>query len=195
MKKLTTTILATALVGVISLSAFASTATANENRRGPDARGGAGPIHFVCSDEAAGRIETGLSRMADRLELTDAQTASFDSFKTATLSAQAEFAEACVDFKPAERGQADSDTDLVDRLNNRQAMMSAQLSAMEDVMPEFEAFFDSLTDEQKEQMRPQRGKGDHSHGPRGNNGQHSHGPNGQGPNGQGPNGGQPANNS
>lgn len=194
MKKLTTTIIATALVGAISFTAFASAASANEKRNGPGARN-VGPIHFVCSDEAAGRIETRLSRMAERLELSDTQTASFDSFKTATLSAQAEFSEACADFKPAERGQANSDTDLVDRLNNRQAIMSAQLSAMEDVLPEFEAFFDSLTDEQKEQMRPQRGKGNHSHGPRGNNGQHSHGPNGNGPNGQGPNGGQPASNS
>ena len=180
MKKLTTTVLATALVGVISLSAFASTATANENRRGPGPRGAGGPIHFVCSDEAAQRIETGLSRMADRLELTDAQTASFDNFKTAALNAQTEFAEVCADFKPAERGQANSDMDLVDRLNNRQAMLGAQLSAMEDVMPEFEVFFDSLTDAQKEQMRPHRGNG--QHGPRGKNGQHSHGPNGQGPN-------------
>lgn len=188
MNKLTTTLLATALVGVISVTAFASTATANDDRRGPGARA-AGPIHFVCSNEGASRIETGLGRMAERLDLTDTQTASFDAFKSSALSAQESFAQVCVDFKPAERGQAnaDTDTDLIDRLNNRQAMMSAQLSAMAEVLPDFEVFYDSLTDEQKQQMRPPRG-GQHNHGPNGNNGQHTHGPktgqNGQG-NGQG----------
>lgn len=174
MNKLTTTLLATALVGVFSVTAFASTATANDGRRGPGARA-AGPIHFICSDEAASRIETGLGRMADRLDLTDTQTASFDAFKASALSAQESFAQVCVDFKPAERGQANADTDLVDRLNNRQAMMSAQLSAMAEVLPDFEVFYDSLTDAQKQQMRPPRG-GQHNHGPNGNNGQHTHGP-------------------
>jgi hypothetical protein len=35
--------------------------------------------------------------------------------------------------------------------------MSAHLAAMESVMPSLEAFFDSLTDEQKAGLRPDRG--------------------------------------
>ena len=200
MNKLSTTLLATALVGVVSLGAVASVSAANNNQRGGPgggAGGGAGPISFACGEKGAERIENGLTRMSERLDLNVEQTASFDALKTSVLSAQASFSDVCADFKPADRAAAE-DTDLIDRLNSRQAMMSAQLSAMSEVMPEFEAFFDSLTDEQKSQMRPDRSNGAHRHGPQGNNGQHSHGPNGNGPNGNGPQGGQngngPANN-
>ena len=178
MNKLTTTILATALVGAISFTAFASVATANGPQRGGPQN--AGPIHFVCNDKAAERMENGLTRMGERLDLTASQTAAFDTFKTSSISAQESFAEICVSNKPAD-AEAAKDLDLVDRLNNRQAMMSAQLNAMTDVMPDFEAFFDTLTDEQKAQMRPDRSKGQHRHGPCGNNGGHSHGQNSNGP--------------
>lgn len=192
MNKLSTTLLATALVGVISLGAVASVSAANNNQRGGP-RGGAGPISFACGEKGAERIENGLTRMSERLDLTAEQTISFDALKSSVLTAQASFSDVCADFKPADRDNAD-DKDIVDRMNARQAMMGAQLSAMAEVLPEFEAFFDSLTDEQKAQMRPDRSNGEHRHGPRGGgNGQHSHGPNGNGPQG-GQNGNGPANN-
>ena len=181
MKKLPTTILATALVAAISMTAFTTSANANNNRNGHGPRA-AGPVHFVCAENGAERIENGLSRMATRLDLTEEQSAAFEDFKSASLSAQEDFAQACDEFKPAQRGQAQNgdEVDLIDRMNNRQSMMAAQLSAMQSVMPDLEKFFDSLTDEQKHQMRPHRGarNGAHTHGPGNPNGEHSHGPKG-----------------
>ncbi len=164
MNKLTTTLLATALVSTLSMTIFASAATANGPQQGNRFSERASPVRFVCNDKAAERIETGLTRMAARLDLTDAQTTTFETFKTAALSAQAAFAQSCDQFKMANQDQPKENLGLIDRLNNRQAMMGAQLSSMGDVMPEFEAFFTSLTDEQKAQMRPNRMGNRNSHG-------------------------------
>ncbi len=187
MKKLTSSLMATALIGTIALTSFTSVASANDNRRGPGARP-AGPIHFVCAPGAAERIEIRLSYMAERIDLTDEQTPAFEAFKTALLDAQNGFASVCAEVKP-ERGNRD--VGLIDRLNARQALMSAQADALKSVMPSFENFFNTLSDEQKHQMRPPRAHGPHRPGPgKMRNGPFA-GPHGgphAGPNG-GPNGG------
>ncbi len=177
MNKLSTTLLATALVGTLSMTVFASVASANGPRQGGMFAERAGPLRFVCNENAAERIENGLTRMGARLDLSDAQATTFETFKSAALDAQTTFAQSCDQFKLARQDQDKDETDLIDRLNSRQAMMSAQLSAMEDIMPEFEAFFNSLTDEQKAQMRSDRRNFTSKRGPRFNGAQHGHGPN------------------
>lgn len=167
MKKLTTTILATAIVSAISFTAFTSGAAAHGPRNYERNNQGAGnaqiansnlATNFVCSERGSSRIENGLERISQRLDLSEEQTPAFDAFKSAALSAQSNFLQQCNDFKLA-RDEAGSDTDLIDRMNNRQALLGARLEAVSSIMPELEAFFDDLSDEQKRQLKP---RGPHS---------------------------------
>jgi hypothetical protein len=61
--------------------------------------------------------------------------------------------------------------DFSERLEKRIAFEKAQLAALEAVQPSASAFFDSLSDEQKAQLAPERGdrgeRGGREHGPRG----------------------------
>ncbi|HHS82898.1 MAG TPA: hypothetical protein ENJ68_05195 [Devosia sp.] len=157
MKKLTSSLMATALIGTIALTSFTSVASASDSRRGPGARA-AGPIHFVCAPRAAERIEIRLSYMAERIDLTEEQTPAFEAFKTALLDAQNGFASVCAEVKP---DRSDRDTGLIERLNARQALISAQADALKSVLPSFENFFNTLSEEQKHQMRPHRARGPH----------------------------------
>ncbi len=167
MKNIAKTLSATLLVSIISVTGFASIASANgpNNNAGPNAernqgphngqkfrgardRGGLMPLRLVCSDRGQTRIENGLTRIAERIDLTSEQVAALDDFKTSALSAQAAFNEVCADFRPGK------DADLIDRMKSRQAAIAAQLVGIQSVMPTFEVFFDSLSEQQKAQLRP-----------------------------------------
>lgn len=186
-KTLAKTLGATLIVGVISVSGFTSIASANgqNNRFGPNAernqgphngqqfngprnRGGFLPLRFVCSDRGETRIENGFERIAKRIDLSKDQVVALDNFKTAALSAQAGFNQVCADFKPGK------DADLIDRMKSRQAATAARLVAMQSVMPTFEVFFDTLSNEQKARLRPHKpphqGMGPNRNGPRNNSG-------------------------
>lgn len=172
MKKTASILLTTAIVGSLGLAALTPAAHADERgfgkrgergergehmaergQRGPGGPGGF--IHLMCSQEGAARLEAALGNVGERLTLTDEQNALLDELKTVALSAQTEFADNCT--TPV-RGQ---DTDIIERMKTRQTNMAAHLTAMSDVVPALEAFYDSLTDDQKAQLKP---------GPRGDRG-------------------------
>jgi hypothetical protein len=118
-------------------------------------RGGAGQIlALVCSERGADRLEHMLLNIEQRTDPTDDQQSLYDSFKTAALDAQADFAESCAAARPGP-GSAE-DADLVDRLKSRLDVQQAHLDAMNAVLPSFEAFYDSLTDAQKQAIEPRR---------------------------------------
>lgn len=152
MKKITTTVLATALVTAIAMPAFVTGASA-QGPRNAGAMNADMLTSFACSESAATRIERGLGRISERLQLTNEQTPAFDAFKSSALAAQSEFLLQCEQFKEA-RDEAGQDIDLIDRMNNRQAMLGARLSAVASVMPQLEIFYDNLSDEQKLKLRP-----------------------------------------
>ena len=188
MKKLATLLLTSALVGGLTLTSFATTASAagayggnnrgnfapqqmqqsngqnmrapgmgaNNGTRGPGMRGGiaqGGLVHFMCTDNGAPRVEIALNNMSDRLTLDDNQTALFDSFQTAALTAQTAFADACT----APAATAGTSFDPVELLEMRVTNQTANIAAIEAVLPSLEAFYNSLTDEQKADLLPQRG--------------------------------------
>jgi len=182
MKNLAKTLTVTLLVSIISVTSFATIASAHgqNNQFGPNAernqgprngqqfrgardRGGFLPLRLVCSDRGQTRIENGLTRIAERIDLTSEQVAALDDFKTSALSAQTAFNEVCADFRPGK------DADLIDRMKSRQAAIAAQLVGIQSVMPTFEIFFDSLSERQKAQlrphMRPHQGVGPDRNGP------------------------------
>lgn len=165
MTKKISLLLATALAGTMAITAIAPVAYAQdggiqlasergerhdrmERRGGP--RGGAGGLLLLtCSDNGAPQLELILNRVAERVDLTDEQQPLFDTLKTTALTAQTSFADNCV--APA----GEDNPDMIDMLKLRQTNMAARMTAVEEVLPSLEVFYDSLTDTQKEQLRPE----------------------------------------
>jgi hypothetical protein len=137
-----------------------------------------------CSPNAAERIETGLVSLGYRVDATAEQKALLDTLKTAALDAQTELAAVCESVMPAMAAAAPADgvapaatapaerPNLLERLQTRHAIDQARVAAMGDVLPQFEAFFNSLTDEQKASLEPRRHARDgrNNDGPRGDRG-------------------------
>ena len=115
---------------------------------------GGGLFALVCSDRGADRLEHMLLSIAQRTDPTADQQPLYDAFKAAATAAQADFAAVCEANKPAD-GAAPT-ADLADRLGTRLKIDEARVAAMSDVLPAFEAFYDSLTDDQKAALQPQR---------------------------------------
>ena len=115
---------------------------------------GGGLFALVCSERGADRLEHMLLDIAQRTDPTAEQAPLYDALKDAALVAQADFAETCATARPAE-GEA-ADRDLAERLKSRLDIQQAHLTAMSAVLPAFEAFYDSLSDEQKAAMEPRR---------------------------------------
>jgi hypothetical protein len=164
MKKKFSLLAATALAGTMALTSLVPAAYAQSHgsprlvadkgeqheqmgRRGGSRSGPGGFLNLMCSDEGAPRLERILDKVGRRVELTDEQKALFDDFKTSALAAQTSYADTCV--TPAREDQPD----MIDMLKLRQTNMSARMTAMEEVLPSLETFYDSLTDEQKQQLR------------------------------------------
>jgi hypothetical protein len=182
MKRTTSLTLATLIVAVAATSAapaLAQDSPGNGQRqmrhelRGPgpggDNRGGmiheergmmrgGGLLALVCDEQGADRLEHMLLTVAQRTDLTAEQQPLHDALKTAALTAQSDFAAACAAARPAE-GADVSSTDLADRLKARLDIEKAHVAALEGVIPAFEAFYDSLSDAQKQALTPpQRGE-------------------------------------
>lgn len=179
MKTKISSIAALTLVAIVGTSAIAAPALAQERssemgkrdqHMGPrhdggqmqargSVRGGFPLLALTCAPEAAERYETVLNAVGDRLELTEDQTVAFEDLRTTALAAQTGFSDTCAAFATVEDDDA-AEPDLIDRLTQRQVMLSAQVEAMDNVLPALETFYDSLTDEQKDSLLPQRGDGD-----------------------------------
>jgi len=117
--------------------------------------GHAGPgglIGLLCSNNGAQHLETMLDRLSARLSLTDDQKPLFDAFKTAALTAETGYADACT---PA--GKTARSSDLLAMLEQHQDNLKAYVAAMDSVMPSLEAFYNSLSDDQKADLMPHRG--------------------------------------
>ncbi|GLQ08647.1 hypothetical protein GCM10007913_05790 [Devosia yakushimensis] len=115
-------------------------------------RNGGGFLNFERGAEAA---EIGLVRLSHRIELTAEQQPLFDAMKSSILAAAENFETAAKAARPAEGAER---PDVTARLDTRIAVVTAQLSALEAVKPSVTAFFDSLTDEQRQALAPERGE-------------------------------------
>lgn len=122
---------------------------------------------FTCAPRAAERMERRFDRLAERLKLTTEQQALYDAFMTSALTAQTDLADKCADLRPAraaraERAERAERPDLVERMEARLKVDEARLAAMNAVLPDFKAFYASLSDEQKADLFPS-GRGFHRH--------------------------------
>lgn len=137
--------------------------------------GPTGLLMLACSDKGAEALEVGLVRMAHRLDLTADQQKLFDTFRTKALTTETSFADTCKASRPDTA--ADVKPDALTRLKTGIAVDQARLTAMTDVLPDFEALFNSLSDQQKANLLPNRGMG--------MGGGKGHGQNGMGQDGMG----------
>ena len=113
-------------------------------------RGGmrGGMLQLVCSEQGAERLEHMFVNISSRLDLTAEQTPLFDALKTAALSAQTGFADTCAAQLPA-AGQTADLPNLVERVQTGIKMDEPRIAALSGVLPSLEAFYNSLTDDQK----------------------------------------------
>jgi hypothetical protein len=118
-------------------------------------RGGAPLLRLACSDRGAEALEIAFVRVKYELKLTAEQQPLLDTLRTAALADQKSFADTC---KAAiNDGVSPGQKTLLDRLQTELALDSAKVTALNDVVPKFKAFYDSLTDQQKTalgQLRP-----------------------------------------
>jgi hypothetical protein len=128
------------------------------NRDAGPGRAGGSILGLVCSDRGAEALEIAFVRWSHALDLTAEQQPLFDALKTKALTTQTSFADDCQAAMPDRT--ADAKPDLLDGLKARLAIEEAKLTAMNEILPDFEKFYSSLTDEQKADLMP-RGFGQH----------------------------------
>jgi hypothetical protein len=122
-------------------------------------RGMAGPmglLRLACSDRGAEALEISLVRLSHRLNLTSEQQPLFDAFRTRALTTETSFADACKASRP---DHGNNRPDMLARLKSTLAIDQARLTALNDVLPDFEALYNSLSDQQKQALLPRRGFG------------------------------------
>jgi hypothetical protein len=178
----TTKTVAALVVASIGLAALTPSAFAAGPQNGPQRDGGrelhqrheangggqrGGILNLVCAPNGAERLEKALVSLSYKVTLTDAQKPLYDALKTSALTAQTTFADTCAAAMPAPATRPN----MVERLQTRLKIDEARTAALTGVLPSLEAFFNSLSDEQKAALdiRGQhdgRG-GDHRDGKRG----------------------------
>jgi hypothetical protein len=147
-----------------------------------------GLLQMACTDEAAERLEIAFVRLSHAITLTTEQQTLFDDLRDTALTAQTAFADTCAAAHEAATSGTE-DPGLVERLQARIAIQTAELEAWNIVMPKLEAFVGGLTDEQKAALAPKRehhgfnddrpmidGPHFEHHGPDGMKGDGPHGP-------------------
>lgn len=145
-------------------------------RNGPGMRHGGGMGLFNI-ERGAEAIEIAIVRLSHAIEMTDEQTVLLEALKTDALAAAAAFETATDGLRPTPpaEGKFAERPDISERFDNRIALESARLDALEAVQPAFTAFFGSLTDEQKADLVPERGDRQNHMGKQGGKGGHRDG--------------------
>jgi|GEM_PF-3269520 len=146
----------------------------NNMRRG-------GLLAAACSAKGPAILQRLLDRGARRLDLSADQQKLFDAFRTTALSAETTFSDSCKADMP-QKGAARPD--LPARLKAGLAIDQARVTALTSVLPDFTAFYTSLSADQQAKLprmlRMGQGGGQpQQHWSNGQRGQWGHGPRGQ----------------
>ncbi len=110
------------------------------------ARGGHGFLGMACAPDGAEKAAKRLDKMAERLQLTDGQTAAFETFKANVTEAQTEMSDACAPLRD------NAPATPLDNMEKRSAMLQLQLDALNQITPAFADFYDTLDDAQKSEL-------------------------------------------
>lgn len=116
--------------------------------------GGRGGRAGMCDPRAAGMAEWRMERIERLIKPTDAQRTALEGLRTASTKAAETIATACPKEFPAGASA---------RMEAMEKRMEAMLAAIKTVRPAFDAFYATLTDEQKKSLdgRGPRGWGWH----------------------------------
>ena len=150
-------LLAACALATLSLTAVAQAQPTDRGRGDRDGRGymmGPGMMdrqHFgrMCSPRSAGFAEWRLDRLERAVKPTEAQRAKFDEFKAASKKAAETMRAACPTDVPAT---------MVGRMEAMEKRLDAMSQAIKTVRPALEAFYATLSDEQKAQLNSDRGR-------------------------------------
>jgi hypothetical protein len=119
-------------------------------------------LMLACSPKGAEALDVTLLRLSYRLDLTADQKPLFDTFREKALTTETSFADTCKANAPASSKASNVKPDFLDRLKSRLAIDQARVTALNDVLPSFEALYNTLSDTQKAALLPQdRGMGPH----------------------------------
>jgi hypothetical protein len=102
----------------------------------------------ACEDRIARRAGFA-AYIAAKLDLTADQKPLWDKVQAAMQAAADKQRQVCATLKPA--SERDQET-IIDRMNTRQAMLTAQLQGLQQVEPAVQALYQSLTPAQKAVM-------------------------------------------
>jgi hypothetical protein len=117
---------------------------------GPGMMMGRGAFGHMCSPAAAGFAEWRIDRLEEVIKPTDAQRPKFDELKTASSKAADIMHNACpTDFPKT----------TVGRMEVVEKRADAMLQAIKTVRPAMEAFYGTLSDEQKARLDSNTGPG------------------------------------
>jgi LTXXQ motif family protein len=103
----------------------------------------------MCSPRSAGFAEWRLDRLERMVKPTEAQRAKFDEFKAASNKAAETMRAAC---------PTDVPTTMVGRMGAMEKRLDAMLQAVKSVRPALEAFYATLSDEQKASLNAGSGR-------------------------------------
>jgi hypothetical protein len=124
-------------------------------RFGPDGANAGRPgmlLNLACSDRGAEALEIAFVHLSYRLDLTADQQKLFDTLRTDALASQSSFADQCKAAMPD--SSAAARPDFLQRMKDRLTIQQARLDAMTRLMPDVEAFYASLSDDQKARLMP-----------------------------------------
>lgn len=104
----------------------------------------------MCNPAATGFAEWRTDRIAELVKLTDAQRASFDEFKAASIKSAEVMRNAC---------RSEIPETIVGRTEAMEKRMDTMLQAIRAMRPSLEAFYATLSDEQKARLDSNYGRG------------------------------------
>jgi hypothetical protein len=117
--------------------------------------GPGGMLVLACSDKGSEALEIALVRMSHRLDLTADQQKLFDTFRSKALTTETSFIDTCKASRPS--AETGARPDALARMKAGLAIEQARLTALGEVLPDFETLFNSLTDAQKASLLPHHG--------------------------------------
>jgi hypothetical protein len=104
----------------------------------------------MCNPSATGFAEWRTDRIAELVKLTDAQRSKFDEFKAASIKSAEVMRGACL---------AEVPSTIVGRTEAMEKRMDTMLQAIRTMRPALEAFYATLSDEQKARLDSNVGRG------------------------------------
>jgi hypothetical protein len=141
-------LLAVCVLATLSLVVVAKAQPNGPGRAGPGASGymmgpgmmGRHQFEHMCSPRTLGFAEWRIDRLEKVVKPTEAQRAKFDEFKAASNKATEAMRAAC---------PTDVPTTMVGRMEAMEKRLDAMLQAVKTVRPALDAFYATLSDEQK----------------------------------------------